>query len=1199
MGPLGRSSDPVRTGRRRRALVLRLTVAALAVLLAGTTIAPVTGTPAGSPAAPAVPAAKGPGAPSSASPDAGSTPAASADCSALATGWEFLDAERPAPAIAPSLESPCSLDPDVNGLYFVSTTAGSGDRVEFVVTLPANGTNPAGAYAAVWFGMWLTGIGCSYAGASYLTVELIPPYATAPGVAGVPWWTVEAPVWDLVTPGSCDPQCENSTAFVTIAGRPYCEDDAVVAGPGALSSTGNGAFDPGDELTLALVGTAGGSAPLSVWLNDTTAPARSMSWNYSGFTAGQDGPTTLQTVTGTPLVPMYATATSTAGGWTGGLDIGTGWYDCPTSVTVGSLPSACDSYDGAVASDVSPAVSAVVSWNASAQSYDNFYPSLVSASSSGACAGVGVASCSDFATYAGSGAYPTFGIGGAGGRSWITESPDTAADLAVFGSTAAEFPANASLSAPLPPTAIGAPTVAVGSTSLTVSARVVDPWGVNKVGVEVWWCNVGTTRSVETVGATLSTAAYNTPEDGNWTATVPTNSETGSLYYAVTTTDVAHVTTVAPVASVVLTTGSPSCGTSYPTAPAITGVTPVAGGYVLDWSENVSSDALAYNVTATRFPTGMPEIYHLGDVATARIEGLAGNATYNLTVTAVNPAGFATTSPIVRGGTTLYPLAIRPVNVTVSSPWAGLATAGVYDNVTGGEPPFDFHFDFGDGSSATVFTSSGDASTVHDFAANYSGVAVVQVSVNDSDGDTIEALPVDVPVQGPPLGVPATMSGGSGFVQLRWTPPASNAPIVGYKVYWTTDAAWAPYLTSAWPSNDSAPEVSVAYAAASPLTLAVPDGTTVYAQIVAWNFHGQGLLPTAPALGEEPVLAATASTLTGSIALASDGGPAPFTDQFNASFTLTPGDALVSAQYRFSEGPPITPTLEQVGTTSWANGSATFETPGLVDVYLYVTDLLGQATTLFTTLYVGDGPNPVVELSVAPSPVWVNSSVQLTAHASDGSGSYAYAWTLGDGGTATGPVVNYSYDAPGSYVVTVAVTDTVWGGSAPATVVLVVHAYPTVAIVTEATSATGTYRFTAITSGGLGTFNYTWLFGDGATATGVSVTHAFASAGNYTVTVQAKDAYGQATTDSSYVDVPSGTGTTSPGGGSGASTELVGALVVAVIALAVIAGLLALRAARARRAAEDGEDPREPAAGDGSPDAPAGPRPEEEPPFAR
>ncbi len=1088
-----------------------------------------------------------------------------ANCSALAAGWQLLDGGRPAPPVEPGLESPCQLDPDSSGLYFVSSAPGSGARVEFSIVLPANGTDPAGAYSAIWFGMWLSGIGCSYGGASYLTVELIPPYASEGGVVGVPWWTVEAPVWDLVPAGSCDPQCQNSTAFFTIAGRSFCEDDAVLAGPGALSAQGTGALGPGDALTLSLVGAAGGAAPLAVFLNDSTNDSRSLAWNYSGYASGSGGAPTLATVTGEPLVPMYSASTASDGGWTGGLNVGYGWFDCPASSSAGSFPTACDSYDASVTARASPELGRVASWNATGHAYSNLYASVASASSSGACAGSGaVAGCSDFTSYGGSGAYPMFGVAASAGTSWISESPGGAGTVAVLGNASREFPANASVSAPMDPLAVTALNRTVGSTTVTVTARVTAPWSTGRVEVDAWWCASGSSRSLIVEPAALEAGPDNSPLDGNWSGAVPIGGEVGTMYWDVAATGAVGGTVDSPEQELVITGTGTSCGSTPPPAATFnaTDVAPIAGGYALSWTENASAGIASYTVSAHPAAGGATSTFPEGDATSARIVGLEGNVSYDVVVTATNLANLSTTTPIVHADAALFPLVIRPVNVTDSSPWSGLATIGVFDNVSGGDPPFTFHIDLGDGVSTSVFTLSGDASAVYTFPTNYSGVAAIQVSVNDSAGDFTTAATVYEAVQGPPLAVPATMSGGSGFVQLRWTAPTSPAPISGYKIYWTTDATWAPYLTSAWPSGAGSPEISSALTTTSPYTIPEPDGTEVYAAIVAWNLHGEGLLPAEAGPGEEPYLSAVASTLTGTLAVALPGGPAPFLDAFNASFVLAPGDALSSAVYRFSVGPPVTPVVQSWGTTFWANASTTFASPGLVDVYLYVTDALGQSTILFTTVYVAPGPAPVLSLSAGAGPFWVNTSLQLTARATDGSGSYAYNWSLGDGGTAVGPVVNYSYAAPGAYVVSVAVTDSIWGGSATASVVLDVHGFPTVAVAAEATSATGTYSFTAIPSGGLGTFNFTWLFGDGGSATGVSVTHAFAGPGNYTVTVQAKDQYGQVTTDSIYVNVPApGTGGGGPGSSTGAD-EIIGALVVAVVALAVIAGVFAVRSTR-------------------------------------
>jgi PKD repeat protein len=1165
-----RARDGIRVSPPLRRLGLGFAVLAIAVgmLAAGVSVTPGSGSV--SYAVPKIAATVPPRSTDRVAPAVSPSADPSANCSALAAGWEFLDDGRPAPAVAPSLESPCRLDPDSSGLYFVSTAADSGARVEFSLTLPANGTNPAGAYSAVWFGMWLSGIGCSYGGASYLTVELIPPYADDGGVAGVPWWTVQAPVWDLVPAGSCDPQCQNSTAFFTISGRSFCEDDSVLVGPGALSANGTGALEPGDSLTLALVGAAGGASPLAVFLNDSTNPSRSLAWNYSGYAPATDGGTTLATVTGAPLVPFYAASGPGDGGWTGGLNVGYGWFNCPATPGASSFPSACNSYDGSVSASASPQIDHVVAWNATAHAYNRLYTSVEGASSSGGCSGgPAVAGCSDFTSYGGSGDYPLFGVTAAAGSAWISESPGGTGALADLGNATREFPTNASPSAPMNPIAVTGIGRTVGSTTVSVTARVTDPWSIGRVYVDAWWCASGAPRSLFVEPALLSSDPYNTALDGNWTGQVPIGGEEGTMYYTVTATGSGGGTVSAPEQQVLLSAAGTSCGVTPPPAAVFnaTDVAPIAGGYALDWSQNSSAGVASYTVSAVPAGGGAVSTYPVGDVTSTRISGLVGNTSYNLVVSTTDFQNLTTNSPIVHAGPALFPLHIRPVNVTDSSPWAGLATIGVFDNVSGGDPPFTFHISFGDGVSDSVFTLSGDASAVYTFPANYSGTAAIEVSVNDSAGDSGDASAVYVSVQGPPLGVPATMSGGSGFVQLRWTAPVSPAPLSGYTIYWTTDPVWAPYLTSAWPSGRGPSGISTVLASGSPCTIPVADGTEVFAQIVAWNLHGEGLLPAEPTLGEPPYLSAVASTLTGSIAVQSDGGPAPFSDAFNATLVLAPGDQLTSAVYRFSVGPAVTPTVQSEGTTFWVNGSATFSTPGLVNVYLYVTDALGQATILPTTVYVAPGPAPILSVTVGASPLWANTSFQLTAHASGGSGSYAYNWSLGDGSTATGPVVNYSYAAPGAYVVTLSATDAIWGGSATTSTLLVAHSTPTVAVATQATSATGTYSFTAIPTGGLGTFNFTWLFGDGGSATGVSVTHAFAAAGTYTVTVQAKDQYGQVTTDSISVVVPSSSAGGGSSGGSGGTDELIGALVIVVVALAVLVGILAIRSTRARREA--------------------------------
>jgi PKD repeat protein len=1208
-GPRSTAVAGARTvGRRREALRLVLLLGLVAAIaLAGTTgwSAPASATPTSAPSA-------GPGASpdrGTSSPNANVRDLASANCSALTNGWALLDGGRPAPAVRASLETPCTLDPDVAGLYFLSNATGSGDRTEFEITLPVNGTGSAREYSAFWLGMWVTGIGCSYAGASYLTVELIPPFAAGAGVGGVPYWTVEAPAWDLVPAGSCDPQCQNDTTFFTIAGRGYCEDDAVVVGFGALSAGGHGTFEPGDLLTLTLDGAAGGTAPLAVYLNDSTDSARSLTWNYAA-NATVNGTRVNQTVTDAPLVPLYSNATERNGGWTGGRNIGFGWYGCPEPTDGDSFGAACDSYAGGTPLLGAPELDAVTSWNASAHAYSNPYPEVETVSSTGACAGAaGMPSCADFTTYGGAGVYPVFGLASGQGHAWYTFAANGTSSFRPFGSVASEFLANGTLSPAIDPTVVGPPSISVGTGSATVSFRATDPVGTARAWVVTWWCTSHVNATETTYAALLSGSPGNTFEDGNWTAATSTSTYTGSFFYWTRALSFDGVWTTSPIFNVTIQTGSSgSCLGQTPPHPGFTAsdIAPVGGGYSLNWTGNFTDGTTSYRVVATPVKGGSPTQFNVGNASSARLMGLTGNASYDLVVVALDPLGFANPSPSVPGPATLYALAYRLVNETDSSPWAGSAVLRVSANVTGGLPPFEFEFSFGDGTSETVWTTSGAASAVHAFAVGYCGIAVIALTVDDTAGDAVTPPPLYLPVQGPPTAVPATMVGGFHLVHLRWTPPTSPGTVTSYQVLWTTDPAWAPYLTIASLENASLPGLGMWHVNATTRTygISVSDGTEVYALVVAWNAYGMGLLPSGAELGAPVYLTAIASPFVGTMTSTVSGGPAPLADAFNATFMLQPGDALENATYHFTPGGSVPATIAGVNGTYFANVSTVFDRPGLVDVDLYVTDTLSQSTILFTNVYVSAGPTPFVTIAPPSPPVWVNTSFALTANASGGSGSYSYAWGLGDGGTATGNPVNYSYVAAGTYLVSVVVNDTVWGGSETASVPVTVFAPQTVQIAETSTVTYGTYQFTAIPHGGYGNLTYTWLFDDGSTAKGATASHAWATSGNYTVTLQAKDGYGHTATTSAAIEIPPLPSPSGGSGGSNVSATLVGALVILVLALAVVAVFFAVRGRRRGPKEPEGaaavpaeENPAEEnPAGEPWPVVERGPTPEEEQP---
>jgi PKD repeat protein len=131
----------------------------------------------------------------------------------------------------------------------------------------------------------------------------------------------------------------------------------------------------------------------------------------------------------------------------------------------------------------------------------------------------------------------------------------------------------------------------------------------------------------------------------------------------------------------------------------------------------------------------------------------------------------------------------------------------------------------------------------------------------------------------------------------------------------------------------------------------------------------------------------------------------------------------------------------------------------------------------------------------------------------------AYAWSFGDGGTASGRTVTNTYDKPGSYLVTLTITDNQnRSRSASQTVTIIgagvrpraVFVYSPLSPVNVGTSV----RFDA--SDSEPTLNatitsYEWTFGDAPTlftSNDSVIRHTYTAAGQYTITLTIRDSLG-------------------------------------------------------------------------------------------
>lgn len=201
------------------------------------------------------------------------------------------------------------------------------------------------------------------------------------------------------------------------------------------------------------------------------------------------------------------------------------------------------------------------------------------------------------------------------------------------------------------------------------------------------------------------------------------------------------------------------------------------------------------------------------------------------------------------------------------------------------------------------------------------------------------------------------------------------------------------------------------------------------------------------------------------------------------------------------------------GTTSdIVNPNKTYERPGSYPVTLTVRDDSGGAPGVATdriAAIVREGP-------IADAGPDIQACANQTVRF-DGSGSSdadgavnAFAWTFGDGGSASGERPTHIFQDPGSYTVNLTITGDSNALCSPLDsdqMVAEVFAAPAVEIVgQDRLSAGSATRFEAAITGEVGTqsADIAWDFGDGATAQGLVVEHRYDQPGDYVVTVKAK-----------------------------------------------------------------------------------------------
>lgn len=214
----------------------------------------------------------------------------------------------------------------------------------------------------------------------------------------------------------------------------------------------------------------------------------------------------------------------------------------------------------------------------------------------------------------------------------------------------------------------------------------------------------------------------------------------------------------------------------------------------------------------------------------------------------------------------------------------------------------------------------------------------------------------------------------------------------------------------------------------------------------------------------------------------------------------------------------------------WSNGATTQNiSVSAAGVYaVTITDASGCTGTIANTVQVN--PNP--QAAFTPQDECLNDTVFFNdASFVNGGSITAWSWDLGDGNISYAQNPTHVYNTPGSYVIQLTVTSAD-GCSATLDDTLNIYPIPVAAFTANSGCVYSNIAFTSQSTVGFGNItNWNWTFGNGQTSSLQNPQTAFATAGNYNVTLVVSTPGGCADTISSLLRIypqPNLSFTTSP-----------------------------------------------------------------------
>jgi PKD repeat protein len=248
----------------------------------------------------------------------------------------------------------------------------------------------------------------------------------------------------------------------------------------------------------------------------------------------------------------------------------------------------------------------------------------------------------------------------------------------------------------------------------------------------------------------------------------------------------------------------------------------------------------------------------------------------------------------------------------------------------------------------------------------------------------------------------------------------------------------------------------------------------------------------------------------------------------NSAGTADPEGDAITYSWAFGDG----------GTSTSANPSRTYASPGTYTVVLTVRDAWGKVGTATHDVTITEPASNNAPTAVIASGTCATftTCAMSAAGSSDpdtatGDAIRNYVWSWGDGTpdtTGTSASQSHVFPVAGSYTVTLRVLDK-WGrSSAPVTMGVTTQPEPagnqppTAGFTTSCTGRVCAMTNTTTDDGGIpsGIRGYLWDWGDAtATSTSTNPSHTYAAAGTYTITLTATDVWGRVSTTTRSVTV--------------------------------------------------------------------------------